>query len=372
MLPDWTIVGFTGHRNIDDPKVVAQNISAALDMLVTKHGPLAVISSVAIGSDMLFVEEVARRKLPILLVLPFPKARFQEDFQPADWQRVEPLIAQGIPVEEVSDADSDEEAYMETGIRIADRADVVIAVWDGKPSTGFGGTGDVVTYSRQLAKPLIWINSVTGDMLEERFERLPKIHSNFSWSGDPHEVIERYFHDLDLGASLRAPKVRHLVQRIILLQLLASAAGLIAMTLGINGLGGYVITFLEVVVLISAFILTTMHHSRHAEWTTSRMEAEICRSYLAIWPLRARADYSPKFAMRGLDRLVRNLRFVQQLDRTPSPPFETARSEYLENRVQNQIDYFSHQNKKFCALIFPSELARLRDFRIALALASAG
>jgi hypothetical protein len=346
MLPTWMIVGFTGHRNIDDPKLVAHGICVALDRLIAKHGSLAAISSVAQGSDSLFVEEVAKRKLPFLLVLPFTKARFQEDFQPADWQHVEPLIAQGIYVEEVGNTGSDEEAYMETGIRIADRADIMIAVWDGKPSAGFGGTGDVVNYCRQLAKPLIWINSATGAMIEERLESLPRTQSNVPWRGDSHQIIIKYFHELDEVASLRGPKVRHLIQRIILLNLLASSAGLTVLALGIRGLGGHAITFLEVAALVSAFILTVMHHRRHVEWMTSRIEAEICRSFLAIWPMRIQADYSPKLAIRGFDRLIRNLRFIQLLDRTPSPPFETARNEYLENRVQNQIEYFRQQNKK--------------------------
>lgn len=346
MLPDWTIVGFAGHRNIDNPKVVAQSICMALDRLTVKCGRLAAISSVAAGSDTFFVEEVARRTLPFLLVLPFPKARFQKDFRPADWQRVEPLIAQAIHVEEVRDPESDQEAYMETGTRIADKADVMIAVWDGKPSAGLGGTGDVVAYSRELAKPLICINSVTGVVLEECLERLSRTNSSVVWSGDSHHTIEKCFHDLDEAASLRAPNVRHLIQRIILLQLLASAAGLIATAPGIHALGGYAITLLEVTALVTALVLTTMQHRRHLEWMMSRIEAEICRSFLAIWPMRARADYSPKLALQGSDRLIRNLRFVQQLDRTPSPPLETARSEYLERRVQNQIEYFSHQNKK--------------------------
>ncbi len=51
---------------------------------------------------------------------------------------------------------------METGILTADRADVMVVVWDGKPAAGFGGTGDVVDYARKFEKPLIIIDPATG------------------------------------------------------------------------------------------------------------------------------------------------------------------------------------------------------------------
>ena len=171
MLPEGTMVGFSGHRKLADPKVVTDAIRKIFDRLAAGHGPLAAVSSAASGSDTLFVEEVARRNLPFLLILPFPKARFQQDFSPADWQRVYPLIERATRVEEVAGGESAEEAYMETGILTADRADIMIVVWDGKPSVGFGGTGDVVAYIRGLGKPLIIIDPTSREIAEERLEQ---------------------------------------------------------------------------------------------------------------------------------------------------------------------------------------------------------
>jgi len=47
---------------------------------------------------------------------------------------------------------------MEAGEKIVEEADIVVAVWDGKPAAGLGGTADIVEYARELEKPLIWIN----------------------------------------------------------------------------------------------------------------------------------------------------------------------------------------------------------------------
>ena len=149
------------------------------------HSPLASVSSAASGADTLFVEEVARRKLPCLLVLPFPKARFQQDFSPGDWQRILPLLEKATRVEEVEGAQSAQGAYMEAGIRTAAQADIMVVVWDGKPAGGLGGTGDVVAEIRRLGKPLIIIDPASGEIAEERLEQLPAQSPPSGRSEDP-------------------------------------------------------------------------------------------------------------------------------------------------------------------------------------------
>jgi len=346
MLPDWTVVGFSGHRQIANEKATAESIRAALDDLAAKHGPIVAISSLANGSDALFLTEVSRRNIPFLLILPFPKSRFQKDFQPEEWQRVTPLMERASHIEEVSGADSDNEAYMETGVRVVDHADVLVAVWDGKQPKGFGGTGDVVAYCRALDKPLEWLNPLTGDIVVERFECLPQSGAAKDGSGKAYETIEKHFRNLDEGAALRAPKVRHLIQRVVLLHLIASAAGLVALSLDLNGLAGNAIAALEIVVLATAFILTAQRHRTHAEWMKSRIEAEICRSFMAIWPLRGRISRMPDVGIPGFERLTRNLWLMQKMDGTPPLPLETARDEYLQSRIQDQIGYFSRRCKE--------------------------
>lgn len=202
MLPEWTVVGFSGHRKLADPKVAAEGIRSGLERLAVNYSPLAAVSSAASGADTLFVEEIARRKLPYLLVLPFPKARFQQDFNPADWQRILPLIETATRVEEVAGEESAQGAYMETGIMTADRADVMIVVWDGKPAAGFGGTGDVVAYVRELKKPLILIDPGNGKITEERLEQLPVKSPLAGWNENPRTTVEQHFRELDETAEL--------------------------------------------------------------------------------------------------------------------------------------------------------------------------
>ena len=343
MLPDWTVVGFTGHRTISDPKAVAGCISLALDqLLASSRAPLG-ISSIAAGADTLFVSEAARRGLPYLLVLPFPAERFQHDFQPGEWLARAPLLQKAAHVEEISGSASDDEAYMDAGARIVDQADLLVAVWDGSPTSGLGGTADVVEYARSLGKPLLWLNPVTGAMVKERFEQLLGVEGAPAAIESPRQVMEQHFRDLDAAASREAPNVRHLIQRIVLLHLLASVLGLTALALHIEGPVGYAIAFLEVVLLATALALTARHHHAHQEWMRSRIEAELCRSFLATWPLRARIDRTPRLSLRGFERVVRNLRLLQLLDPGAVPSLESARSDYLEHRVLDQARYFGRR-----------------------------
>jgi len=50
MLPEWTVVGFSGHRKLADPKVAATGIHNALERLAANHSPLASVSSAASGA----------------------------------------------------------------------------------------------------------------------------------------------------------------------------------------------------------------------------------------------------------------------------------------------------------------------------------
>ncbi|HEY1662520.1 MAG TPA: hypothetical protein VGI03_08890 [Verrucomicrobiae bacterium] len=344
MLPEWTVVGFSGHRKLADPKAVAAGVHQVFERLSANGSPLATISSAASGADTLFLEEVAQRHLPYLIILPFSKDRFEHDFTPADWQRVLPLIEKATHIEEVSGEESKEGAYMETGIVTTDRADVMVVVWDGRPAAGFGGTGDVVNYARKLEKPLIIIDPTTGSICEEGLERLPARSIPTDWKDNPRETVKNNFQELDEAAELHAPKSRHLILRIILFQLAASAVGLTALSferyVGIKMVNP-LSTLVELIFLGVAFISALQHRRKSDEWMKNRIQAEICRSFLAMWGMRQRADHFPKISIQGFNRMCRNLRLIRVLDKEPTPPLESVRDEYLKARVEDQIRFFS-------------------------------
>ncbi len=52
------------------------------------------------------------------------------------------------------------EAYLQAGKQVVNRSELVVAVWDGRPAAGLGGTGDVVKYARCCGKPIMHMNPV--------------------------------------------------------------------------------------------------------------------------------------------------------------------------------------------------------------------
>jgi len=57
---------------------------------------------------------------------------------------------------------SDEESYYQAGRWIVDHCDWMVAVWNGLPSRGRGGTADIVAYARRTQRPLVHITQSIG------------------------------------------------------------------------------------------------------------------------------------------------------------------------------------------------------------------
>ena len=306
---------------------------------------MAAVSSLANGADALFLEEAGRRKLPFWVVLPFLENRYEKNFDAETWRRLQSYLVHALAIERVYDAHTVDEAYMEAGERVASQADVLIAVWNGKPVVGLGGTGDVVEFARKLGKPLIWINPESGQLVEERLDLLLAKKDEFDRSQNPRDILQNHFSGLDNAASRHGPKSRRLILLVILFHLMASAVGLTIPTLDLHGTINYAIVLFELVFLAAAFFMTFTHHRRREDWMKTRIEAEICRSYLATWQMRNRVNLFSKSAIQGFESIFKSVRLFQLLDVAPPPTLSVAKTDYLKNRVFSQLAYFRQQTQ---------------------------
>jgi hypothetical protein len=168
MPPPRLAVGFTGHRKLTDPGRIETGIRQALRSLQRQAGrPLEAVSSAASGADTLFIEAVLGLEIPWTLLLPFPAEEFRLDFEPGAWQRVERLLPRAVRTEIEPPAASRDEAYWRCGKRGVDLSEVLLAVWNGRPAAGRGGTADIVDYARSRAKPIIRIDADSGKTARE-------------------------------------------------------------------------------------------------------------------------------------------------------------------------------------------------------------
>ncbi|HYV10092.1 MAG TPA: hypothetical protein VE980_04210 [Pyrinomonadaceae bacterium] len=154
-------IGLTGHQNIPSQALeyVTRGIADVLDRLKDE---LVGVSSLAAGADQLFASLVLERGGSLQLVIPC--RRYEETFpDPEDLTNFRTLLERAVSVETLSFDEPSEEAYLAAGCRVVDLSDVLLAIWDGQPARGKGGTGDIVEYARSRATrvEIVWPKGIT-------------------------------------------------------------------------------------------------------------------------------------------------------------------------------------------------------------------
>jgi len=154
-------IGLTGHQNIPSQALeyVTRGIADVLDRVKDE---LVGVSSLAAGADQLFASMVLERGGSLQLVIPC--RRYEETFpDPEDLTNFRTLLERAVSVETLSFDEPSEEAYLAAGCRVVDLSDVLLAVWDGQPARGKGGTGDIVEYARNRATrvEIVWPKGIT-------------------------------------------------------------------------------------------------------------------------------------------------------------------------------------------------------------------
>ncbi len=156
------MIGFTGHAGL--PPHTAELVAKKLHEHLAPHAGLGLIgiSLLGPGADQLFSKVVLELGGSLYVVIPATK--YRDSFTDKDAQRTfDWLSERAVYRERLEFTDSTEHAHMEGGKVVVDRAEVLLAVWDGRPSRGLGGTADVVAYARQRGVPVevVWPDGAT-------------------------------------------------------------------------------------------------------------------------------------------------------------------------------------------------------------------
>ena len=160
------VVGVTGHR----PNRLAIGGDAILARLTTalraskyasRGSELVALSALAEGSDRLFAQTALALGFRLHALLPFASVWYETTFsEPGTTDAYHGLLARAARVEELPGTLADSPAaYEAMGHIIVARADVMIAIWDGKPSAGRGGTPEIIEHALSHGVPGIWIDA---------------------------------------------------------------------------------------------------------------------------------------------------------------------------------------------------------------------
>jgi hypothetical protein len=185
-------VGITGHRtdvlSAHDIERLRKPVGAVLDCLhQTARSVLAehtwafrpappmvrLATSLAEGADTLTAQEARRHGYALDVLLPFNRADYAEKqgfgidaMTTFDALCRGPQVNSVLELEDPSDLSDDAEvnaAYLRAGHAVVAHSDVLIAIWDGRPERGTGGTAQVVRAALGQGLTVVLIPIVAGE-----------------------------------------------------------------------------------------------------------------------------------------------------------------------------------------------------------------
>ena len=172
-------IGVVGHRTVDDPAAAADEVRRALglarspepgDQAIGAPVHLEVYSALAEGADRLAAGVLL--DVPgaaLVAVLPMAADDYLADFPSAESKAAFlTLLDRAARVHVIGPTPSRVEGYERAGRRIVDVCDALIALWDGEPSRGRGGTAEIVAYARESGVPVFWIGTNRGTVSLQR------------------------------------------------------------------------------------------------------------------------------------------------------------------------------------------------------------
>jgi hypothetical protein len=167
-----TRIGVSGHRNIREQSGLKVALKAALAEIETVYSqkPEVIISPLAEGADQIVARMCMEEYgIHLVAVLPVPRDDYVQDFKrESSRETFLRLSAAAWQTVQIPPQPSRDQAYATAGRYVVDHCDVLIALWDGEPALGRGGTGEIVTYAREQNRPLVWIVTGHADGGQER------------------------------------------------------------------------------------------------------------------------------------------------------------------------------------------------------------
>lgn len=134
------------------------------DTLVT-YSATEALSSLAQGTDQLFAEVALELDIPVRAIVPLGgyESFFEDQEILANYRRL-------LGRSRRTDLDlhfPPERAFFEAGKFIVDECQILLAVWDGKPAEGLGGTADIVSYARGRGRSVVWLDPLEREIHRE-------------------------------------------------------------------------------------------------------------------------------------------------------------------------------------------------------------
>lgn len=202
----YLTIGVTGHRDL-----VAEEVPALKDIVrdffqrLKSNYPdldLQLISPLAQGSDHLVADVAFALGIDVIVPLPMAQADYEKDFTSpeavaafrAGLQQARVIhLPIGPEIAALPDSTARRELlYARLGVFISNHSQVLLALWDGKPSTSTGGTAGVVQYHLTAVMPGFSVAEESSSLLADNENDLAYhvVVSRDREAGEPREDLE--------------------------------------------------------------------------------------------------------------------------------------------------------------------------------------
>ena len=148
-------IGISGHRDLTPETTAA--VRAELGRLLggKKNDPQKASCLATSATQMSHRSVVATGGRLVVIV---PAEKYRDGLGAESLPEYDALMAAAAEVVRLPFVESTSESHMAASVAMLDRIDELVAVWDGKPSRGYGGTADVVDEAerRGLRVQVVW------------------------------------------------------------------------------------------------------------------------------------------------------------------------------------------------------------------------
>ena len=151
-------VGVTGHQDFASSEVqkwVEQEIRNNIATRTIEVG----FTCLARGADQIFAEVLLQQHVPYTAII--ASHDYEKTFPEGQRAKYRELLAQAQSVVKLDNQYATEEAFFSAGKEVVQLSDFIIAVWNGLPAKGLGGTADIVKYAFGHNKPVLHIDTTS-------------------------------------------------------------------------------------------------------------------------------------------------------------------------------------------------------------------
>lgn len=176
------VIAVTGHRDLvaDELESIRARVKALFLELQESYpaNPLMLLSPLAEGADMLVAEVALELQIELRVPLPKPRESYLKDFRTDESkQKFEALCSQAQQVFELAinmppapkgidqEKWDNDYPYAQLGTYLCAHCHVLLALWDGKPSSHLGGTAQVVQFHHDNVMPGITPSTVATQQM---------------------------------------------------------------------------------------------------------------------------------------------------------------------------------------------------------------